>query len=890
MTRAKLGLGLLAVAAGCLSLIGLQQIPQWSVGEVARAAYAVFQAHPWLYWSLGFYVLAALLAQVTLPLVLTGRATFFSSHGDSVEYAAQELRWTHRWVKALTSRTLFVVLTVLTVLVWRLPGLAPLKEFNPDESEDIALALALRADPRWWISADGGTHGPLAAFVLLPVQAFGMSLDYASARLVGLGLLLGSIFFLLGALRAFFPEYVCRAVLLPLTVCLAFLINNEYVAYNAEHPTVFILCAGAYGCARLAAGAIAGLRWRALATGLVLGLLPFTKLQGVPVGLVLAAIALVVLLVRLREQGRRRWAAVLALCAGGVFPAVLVALYLWQQGLFSHFWTAYINANLAYTSDTGMSLSKKFEYALDFFQQERQRQDFDELFLPYFRNTTVAGLVLLVLVYTGGLIGLSSHRGRSRWPLLLAAGAALVASVYIVMATGFVLGHYLFFLLFPLAFLAAVVLATLYEKLNWAGRLALLAVCLGSVAVPAARAIDRGRQRLATKFEESEPVAEVLRQFAAPGESLVVWGWMDRYYVLTGLRPGTRYCEIGHFINLADSPGRDYFYQLYLKQFDEAKPPVFVDAVFPGAFILEDPKQFAHEMFPEMRQRIATHYVRLGDFDGPRVYVAKERLATLPPTREIPVPIKPLAVHDMAWKDGRGHAADAGAFLVFPLPKPQWITAMRLDIAYEAAGSPAEWRLDWKRRDQPDFVPEQQVRVAGAPGPGQQTLIFPVKDTVDQIRIHPDCKAGGFAIKQMSVQAPLLPISEKEEYQELLAQVKEAARTKVPKGAIVLVISKGDEDLLRLPGRTGWHFPQDRDGSPLGYNPDEAEAIAILEALRKKGAQFLLVPEPYVWWLEEYQQFRQHLERHYHLVARQDNYYYLYDLRSLGSDKGVGPE
>src|SRR5262249_18881096 len=159
-------------------------------------------------------------------------------------------------------------------------------------------ALTLEGDPRYWHSVDGGTAGPGIAFALLPARLVGLELDYGAARLVGLAMLLGCLCLLLGTLRCFFPEALSHAVLVPVTVCVAFLTDGDYEAYNGEHPSMLVLCRGAYGCARLAAGPARGTARRALATGLVLGLVPFTKLQGVPVGLALAALALASLLAR----------------------------------------------------------------------------------------------------------------------------------------------------------------------------------------------------------------------------------------------------------------------------------------------------------------------------------------------------------------------------------------------------------------------------------------------------------------------------------------------------------------------------------------------------------------------------------------------------------------
>jgi spore maturation protein CgeB/SAM-dependent methyltransferase len=99
-------------------------------------------------------------------------------------------------------------------------------------------------------------------------------------------------------------------------------------------------------------------------------------------------------------------------------------------------------------------------------------------------------------------------------------------------------------------------------------------------------------------------------------------------------------------------------------------------------------------------------------------------------------------------------------------------------------------------------------------------------------------------------------------------RVREVARLVLPPEARVLVISKGDDDLLNLDGRYGLHFPQTAGGVYAGYHPaDAAQAIAHLESLKAKGAQFLLIPASAFWWLDFYRDFRAHLEAQYRLLA-----------------------
>jgi glycosyltransferase involved in cell wall biosynthesis/GT2 family glycosyltransferase/SAM-dependent methyltransferase len=109
-------------------------------------------------------------------------------------------------------------------------------------------------------------------------------------------------------------------------------------------------------------------------------------------------------------------------------------------------------------------------------------------------------------------------------------------------------------------------------------------------------------------------------------------------------------------------------------------------------------------------------------------------------------------------------------------------------------------------------------------------------------------------------------------YRELLTNVRASARASLPREAKVLVISKGDEALLQLEACEASHFPQDEKGEYLWHYPATSEeAIANLESLRAKGATHLLVPDSARWWLDHYDELREHLARHYRVVLGQED-------------------
>jgi hypothetical protein len=107
-----------------------------------------------------------------------------------------------------------------------------------------------------------------------------------------------------------------------------------------------------------------------------------------------------------------------------------------------------------------------------------------------------------------------------------------------------------------------------------------------------------------------------------------------------------------------------------------------------------------------------------------------------------------------------------------------------------------------------------------------------------------------------------------DEWERLVEGVRRLVAEALPEDAVVLVVNRGDETLLELGKRTGWHYPRDRSGEYAGcYPADSNEAIAELERLHRLGATHLVFPSTERWWLEHYGGFREHLDSHHRQVA-----------------------
>jgi glycosyltransferase involved in cell wall biosynthesis len=108
-------------------------------------------------------------------------------------------------------------------------------------------------------------------------------------------------------------------------------------------------------------------------------------------------------------------------------------------------------------------------------------------------------------------------------------------------------------------------------------------------------------------------------------------------------------------------------------------------------------------------------------------------------------------------------------------------------------------------------------------------------------------------------------------YRELISRVRATVETVLRSGTTLLVISKGDEELLRFNGRRALHFPQVHGGRYAGYYPrDGADAIAHLRELCAKGVDALLIPGTAFWWLDHYVELKEYLARHSRLLHADD--------------------
>ena len=114
-------------------------------------------------------------------------------------------------------------------------------------------------------------------------------------------------------------------------------------------------------------------------------------------------------------------------------------------------------------------------------------------------------------------------------------------------------------------------------------------------------------------------------------------------------------------------------------------------------------------------------------------------------------------------------------------------------------------------------------------------------------------------------------ITRRVQHLAVVARTRRAVRERLPKEARVLVIGRGDEDLLQFSGRRASHFPQDAAGDfAEEYRGSGGEVVDQLRDLVGLNWSHLVIPAPSFWWLERYRELWLHLHRDWYAVHRDD--------------------
>ena len=496
---------------------------------------------------------------------------------------------------------------VLAILVaGRWPTFLIPRQFNVDESQLLAGAHALSHDPVFWRAVNGGTAGPLDFFALWPAGWICGGETYLAARLTALVLLASSLILVHQCMALVLGSRVARIAGLG-AVCFEALTNaSDFLHYSTELLPGALLAAAAYAATRRWASP-GGPWWSGLG-GLMLGAVPFGKLQAAPLA---AVLGLCWLWAEIRAKGPDPVRHRAYLVAGAVIPATLFACQLTIAGEWPSFITSYLLYNLNYAA-AGSSAFR--DTMLEMLKRSLTGDSLLHWWLP--GNLVWLALMLRLRPVADRVTRIFSWTVFAAWLISLAS----------IVSPGRPLLHYWQLLMAPGSLLLGAMTAQLLSTSppRWRSpERWLVALCVSGVV--GAMLIHRAQYPnpfvRGFSYFRQHPRTELAAHVAAharPGESIAIWGWSNNVYVETGLRQATRDPHIGGLVETG--PLREYFRERYLVDLKHSKPALFLDSVGPASLFYVA-SQFAHDRdYPDLAAVIRANYVLVEEFSEARIY------------------------------------------------------------------------------------------------------------------------------------------------------------------------------------------------------------------------------------------------------------------------------
>lgn len=498
-------------------------------------------------------------------------------------------------------------LPILAILfAGRWPALLFSRELGVDESQLLAGAHTLTYDPVFWRSVNGGTAGPLDFFALWPAGWLCGWDTFLAARLTATLLLGVSLIFAHQCLALLLGRTVARLAGLAAVSLEALTHAADFLHYSTELVPVALLAVAAYAAVRRWSRPGDPL-WAGLG-GLMLGAVPFSKLQPVPLA---GVMGLCWLWAELRTKGPPPRRHLAYLLAGAFLPAVLFACQLTIAGEWTSFLNSYALFNVYYAGASTDAYGQSLEVMLG------NSLWWDSL-LPL---GLLGGAVWLAL-----MLRLRPCPDRATRILTWAAAAACLVALATIIGPKRPYLHYWQLLLVPGVLLLGAVMARMLSTSppRWK-RPEQLILALGAVTLIGLLLFHRSRNPNTFVgdlayfgYHTRSDLAVRVAAHARAGEAVAIWGRADHLYVETGLRQATRDSSVSYLFEVG--PLREYFRQRYLADLVFAKPANFLDSVCPAS-VQYNRAEFTHERdYPELATVIRANYVLVENFGGARIY------------------------------------------------------------------------------------------------------------------------------------------------------------------------------------------------------------------------------------------------------------------------------
>lgn len=512
-----------------------------------------------------------------------------------------------------------IAILLLIIVIGRWDSIIYPLSLSPDEAQMAANTLRIRSHGFNWDSLDGTTSGPLNSLVLAWPHLIGFDTTFALTRLTGCALLSFTCLFTYLTIATMSGTLAGILYAIPLALFYSLTESTEFLHYSSEVLPLFLLILANYIATKISTNNSSANRLNFFFLGILLGAIPFAKLQATPIALLIGLYGLY--LAYIKSDIFKRLKNTLAIIGGGIGPALIILLPLYFSGHILDFWNSYILWAFSYVHSPISILDIHTMIA----------SDWAMMYVSYFLilSGAVSGLCLYCFIKSKN----TEHTIKSMNVFYMAC--LIVAIVYSISRPGNLFPHYLMFLTPFLSIFFGYIFSTNSSQPNIKKSLVIsyLVIFLCFILHPPKEFLAKDLSNIHTKFNTvlqynvSVKNPALFSWIPSTLNSLLIWGWMPQWYLLANLSPATR--ESHTYSQITKTNFIGYFRERFIKDFESSDPDIVLDSVNGKSFGFNEPQIYSPSSFPEFSKILEKKYSLLSNSLAqqnkcPRLYVKND--------------------------------------------------------------------------------------------------------------------------------------------------------------------------------------------------------------------------------------------------------------------------
>ena len=525
----------------------------------------------------------------------------------------------------LVSDYSFLFLASISIFIARLPILVYFSELNVDESLMLTEAITIREKLFFWKYIDPTTHGPFDIYPLI-LLSFGGAINYFTIRLTWFICVVGIVASLYFTKKEIFKQKIARLSIIPVVSFFCFYKYTDFTNYSSEHIPMLFLGVSCYLLAKNYKSTTLNHRHLYL-IGLLLGAIPFAKLQAVPIALFFG-LSTLFLIVQKQDFSVQKAIRPISLTLLGSLTIPLISLLIIVfSDSFTEFWQMYFLDNFGYASS------------------EKQITILECLMMWIKGYTGLGGASFLTLSgLTFLLLSLFFYkRGVSKkghFSMLFFLLCLFIISLYCTIAPKRLYPHYLLFLVQPISLLGAFLFTEVYlgfkqfQPARYAFKAFIAFFMIGAFAIGTGQQLGLINKsallnnqlfgRLVTTYEQvqNNPTSKIIEKYSTADDPIVVWGYEPKIHVNSQRFSGTPYHFVSSLVGShLPQESMAYHQENFIQHFQKNMPKVFIDATGPGNFRFTSKEKYTFKNIPALAKIIKNDYTFLSKSENVAVYI-----------------------------------------------------------------------------------------------------------------------------------------------------------------------------------------------------------------------------------------------------------------------------